>query len=255
MPKFKESVFMPENEVFDNSAEMDGLDEVFTDETETDETGEVEEQTQDKAAEEAPQTEPQQEIDAAGRKFKSVDDLARSYAELERYAMQLANQHYQQQQQQVDPKKQDYERIARFVEKAQENPVQAIADIVREVGQEMLQPFRQQLQQQQVESIMTSFKASHSDFDQVLPYMQQVYQEMPSLQYLPLQDALNVVYNMGKARMTPEQIKAAQEAGQKAALESIQAKKGAFVESAGKAKKINETPNFDQELTRILCGR
>jgi hypothetical protein len=252
MPKFKESVFMPD-EVFDNSTEMDGLDEIFTDETETEETGEVEEPTQEEPSEGEPQTEPQQEIEAAGRRFKSVDELARSYAELERYAMQLANQQHQQPQ--VDPKKQEYERIARFVEKAQENPVQAIADIVREVGQEMIQPMQQQFQQQQVESIMNSFKASHGDFDQVLPYMQQVYQEMPSLQYLPLQDALNVVYNMGKARMTPEQVKAAQEAGQKAALESIQAKKGAFVESTTKAKKTNETPDFDQELTRILSGR
>ncbi len=130
-------------------------------------------------------------------------------------------------QPQTDPTQQ-------FTQMFAQDPIGAIQEYQRAALQQQLAPMQQLLQQMAQERYINNFRATHPDFEDMRPLMEQVATQHPELANTP--DPLGLAYKLARAELAEAAMQEAQKQGQADAYANIGAKFGAGGIAGGKAR-------------------
>lgn len=183
-------------------------------------------------------------------RFKTVDDLAKSYFELEREYSRTKNA---QKQPEAKPKKDPKKEIEDFAKKAQENPVEAIRAIIEETVGEKIKPLQQENANTKLDREYAALKQSQEDFDEHEPIMTQIAMQFDDYPESVRQDprTLHLLYyaakgmNMGKT--VSKSIKKGETKGEKKTLKKVKAQ----VEGKSGTQGENSKPFEDLSLEEM----
>ena len=258
------------SDIFDNSGSVDPS--LFGEGQSTD-TGaesqsqntatEGQNQTQDPA--QAPSTEGQAQEKVFAGKFKSADDLEKSYLEsqkaltkahMELAEIRKANPAPQQDNSQTND---DFDLVSWFDQAYQINPAQAISQLSQYIAQQTtqqavdqaLQPFQGLQKEYQFNQEINQAKQNCPDFDSYFDGIVEVFQSRPDVFELPGTKKYEMAYHIAKANAHEQMSKAAYENGKNDALKIENQKQTNVFENS---KGIPQENNPDSDIINGIMG-
>ena len=248
---------MPSDEESEYAEDSSELEDGVTD-ADDEQTSEDEEYSADEESETEEQEEEEQEEKLYAGRFKSVDDLEKSYKALqsqltpilqELRTKQTAESFQLPQQQPTIPN--ELANNPQFQQIAATNPAmaaQVVANYTRNMAQQQItqnvQPMQRELTNMKLEMEIDRLKATTPDFDAVAPDLPVVFNENPWLWQSP--NPVTTAYKLLKADRLGDTVSQATKLGKAAAIEKRKQKKSAGAErQKGKQAAKKATPEDD----------